>query len=266
MSEKPIIVHGTPGITSEETCASCDCVFEVMVEGNFQPVRCPDCGKYTMACNECDNHNECGKCDEICERINANQPHDVKAEAVDATVPYEGYKPKFDITKAKEDLQLVVDATNVFQTLLQRLDTSDMDDPINDTWQLDKTPTEIFVALLDQTNALRNMIEPQKPSIVETLKAYKEGKMYLRLLHGRNSPDEEMEGIGFDGPTLFCDWVHITYNSSINFGYEKVNDTGPLLPQDNAIFFHKDMIACVEEGATSYYGDWSVDINEERKA
>ena len=184
MSEKPIIVHGTPGIMSEETCGSCDYVFEVMVEGNFQPVRCPECGKYTMACNECDNHNECGKCTEITRWINANQSHDVKWE----------------------DL-----------------------------------------------------------SFIGKLKHNKDaGKIKITLSSGRGHHNDTADD-NIPSITLYVDWFHATYCSTLNIG-ALGEDYADCTIENEGIGFFNEYIAVKEAGVTIYYGDFTVDINEERKA
>ena len=83
-----------------------------------------------------------------------------------------------------------------------------------------------------------------------------EGKLYLQLLHGRKSPDEEMEDWGFTGPLIgplkFC---HVTYNSTINLGFENGQETGPMFDRDG-FGFHEDMI--FYDG--SYYGDWELKL------
>lgn len=180
MSEKPIMIDQQ---LSEETCDSCDHVFEVAVTGNFQPVRCPDCGSYTMACNECDNHSECTKCTEIIRRINANQSHDVEWE----------------------DL-----------------------------------------------------------SFIGKLKHNKDaGKLKIILTSGRLDPNEAVSK-EYPAVTLYVDWLHATYHSTLSIG-ALGEDYADCTIENEGISFFNEYIAVKESGVTTYYGDFTVDINEERK-
>lgn len=55
--------------------------------------------------------------------------------------------------------------------------------------------------------------------IVPNGQALQAGKVYLKLLHGRNSPDENLDEWGFQGPTFGpLDWFHITYLQTYRFG------------------------------------------------
>jgi hypothetical protein len=77
-------------------------------------------------------------------------------------------------------------------------------------------------------------------------------KMYLRLFHGRTSPDEELNGWGSDGP-LFgpLQWAHLTYMSDFKI-LHKWNHNA-----DNySLHFDTTEDMVVYEG--KYYGDWSV--------
>ena len=68
--------------------------------------------------------------------------------------------------------------------------------------------------------------------------------VYLEFFHGRNNPDEDMDGWGFDGPVIGpFPFVHITYGYDIKLG---LIDSSPY--QDP---FINEMLA----GA--YYGDIS---------
>lgn len=81
--------------------------------------------------------------------------------------------------------------------------------------------------------------------------------MYLRLLHGRSDPKQQMEDWGDDGPCLGpFDWIRVTYNSTIGFGAGEF-ETGPLLGGDDPIYFHNDMLFYDD----MYYGDWEVFVH-----
>ena len=68
--------------------------------------------------------------------------------------------------------------------------------------------------------------------------------LYLRLLHGRNSPDEEMSDWGFQGPVLGpLDYVHVTYSSHVNIGEEY-----------DHLYIYEGLLVYDEK----YYGDWEV--------
>lgn len=84
--------------------------------------------------------------------------------------------------------------------------------------------------------------------------------MYLALFHGRESPDEQMDDWGFNGPLIGpIIWCHTTYATDIKIAFvshdeeKKYFDTadhpdGHVIPiVDDLIFF-----------AGSYYGDWTV--------
>ena len=46
------------------------------------------------------------------------------------------------------------------------------------------------------------------------------GKMYVQLLHGRKTVDEELDDWGYDGPCLGpIEWMHITYNNTLNIKF-----------------------------------------------
>ena len=92
--------------------------------------------------------------------------------------------------------------------------------------------------------------------LIETLKNFK-GKLALRLTHGRNDPDESLDDWGFNGPILYFDWIHFTYNSSINIGYGS-EETGPMQGDSDELYFHNDMIAVNSAGVIEYFGDWEI--------
>ena len=44
------------------------------------------------------------------------------------------------------------------------------------------------------------------------------GKLYLRLFHGRNAVDEQLDDWGFDGPTIGpLSFVHVTFMRDVKF-------------------------------------------------
>jgi len=78
------------------------------------------------------------------------------------------------------------------------------------------------------------------------------GRMYLKLLHGRNNPDENLDNWGFNGPVFGpLDWFHITYLQTYRFG------RGPL---EAEIAVTADMF--VWDG--KYYGDAEVFVADKR--
>lgn len=94
--------------------------------------------------------------------------------------------------------------------------------------------------------------------------------MRLMLMHGRNSPTEEMNDWGFQGPTLDgVEAVHFTYGlSTVRVWFvdvasrEKAQEiTGWEECEDNALEmqFHEDLV--MAQG--KYYGDWEVRLFDE---
>ena len=82
------------------------------------------------------------------------------------------------------------------------------------------------------------------------------GKMYIQLLHGRKTVDEELEDWGYDGPCLGpIEWMHITYNNTLNIQF--VGETEPTdicLSEKDGLCLTTDFF--YYNG--SYYGDWEV--------
>ena len=71
--------------------------------------------------------------------------------------------------------------------------------------------------------------------------------VYLKLFHGRNTPDEELEGWGFGGPTLGpLNYVHMTYGDNVKVGWGD--------REEDMFSLWEDMI-CYDG---KWYGDWSV--------
>ena len=68
--------------------------------------------------------------------------------------------------------------------------------------------------------------------------------VYLELFHGRMTPEEELDGWGFEGPVLGpLPFVHITYGFHIKF------------EEDFDLYVHKSGLVFFEG---CYYGDFSI--------
>lgn len=107
------------------------------------------------------------------------------------------------------------------------------------------------------------MLTPEEGAkIIQSMKAYRTGKLALHLMHGRDTVTEEMPDWGYEGPILFCDWMHITYNTHIGIGWGQ-EETGPLSKENGCIWFENEMIAINNDGVTQYYGDWEIVPAEE---
>lgn len=73
--------------------------------------------------------------------------------------------------------------------------------------------------------------------------------VYLRLLHGRNEPEERLKDWGFDGPVLGpFQAVHFTYINQIR--------CIPFIDQDDEIEFEVHDTFLVYDG--KYYGDFEI--------
>lgn len=70
--------------------------------------------------------------------------------------------------------------------------------------------------------------------------------VYLHLFHGRDTDEEDMEDMGYDGPTLGpFPFVHTTYGNDLKIGDEAMS------------FIKVSPGGCIMwEG--KFYGDWSV--------
>lgn len=71
--------------------------------------------------------------------------------------------------------------------------------------------------------ATRRLEESERRSIAALLApegaSLQAGKTYLKLLHGRNTTEENLDEWGFAGPTFGpLDWFHITYLQTYRFG------------------------------------------------
>lgn len=106
-----------------------------------------------------------------------------------------------------------------------------------------------------------------------------EAGVYLKLFHGRNAVDEELDDWGFDGPEIGpLEYVHVTYMCDIKFAMSysvaakffpdeaeehaewcAVNE----IPLDRYKIYHYLGIheaLVVHDG--KFYGDWSVYVPE----
>ena len=97
-----------------------------------------------------------------------------------------------------------------------------------------------------------------------TIKRYMHDKlpempgMYLKLLHGRQSADEEMNDWGADGPWIGpLKWFHCTYLSDIGLGFaggEELTALSHSIDVPLPIYFCQGMIYF--DGM--YFGDWEL--------
>lgn len=82
--------------------------------------------------------------------------------------------------------------------------------------------------------------------------------MYLGLLHGRDHPNAQMDGWGFNGPLIGpLRWYHTTYLHDIKIEFE--SDVDAALYFDHAyasaeLGTHGDLLILDDK----YYGDWTV--------
>ena len=84
--------------------------------------------------------------------------------------------------------------------------------------------------------------------------------LYLAMLHGRGSPDEQMSDWGYSGPLIGpLNWCHTTYATEIKIEF-KDNDCEARYfrftdsPHCHVLQIHNDLLVY----ARSYYGDWTV--------
>lgn len=84
--------------------------------------------------------------------------------------------------------------------------------------------------------------------------------MYLALLHGRKSPDEQMSGWGFTGPLIGpLNWFHTTYATDAKLEFKNSHDEAKYFrftcsPDCHEVPIRDDLMVY----AGSYYGDWTV--------
>lgn len=82
--------------------------------------------------------------------------------------------------------------------------------------------------------------------------------LYLGLFHGRNTPDEEMDNWGFEGPQFGpLEFAHTTYAADVKLRFERREDEQLFFPDTNS-----DPWLPIEDGLIvyngKYYGDWTV--------
>ena len=82
--------------------------------------------------------------------------------------------------------------------------------------------------------------------------------LYLGLFHGRDTPDEDMNEWGFEGPMIGpLRWVHTTYAFTIRIEFVHESDalryfSSAEVEQD--LTFSGDMLAFGDQ----FFGDWTV--------
>lgn len=80
--------------------------------------------------------------------------------------------------------------------------------------------------------------------------------LYLKLIHGRNSPTEQLDDWGFQGPTLGpFHWIHSTYATHVRCGWDANGD-------EICLDYSGDLLT--HEG--KYYGDWEVTTKEDARS
>ncbi|RWB08801.1 MAG: hypothetical protein EOQ39_18690 [Mesorhizobium sp.] len=100
--------------------------------------------------------------------------------------------------------------------------------------------------------------------------------VYLHLFHGRDTATEDMDGFGYEGPTLGpFKYVHLTYMSDLKFSMEKIafsqafpeefNDwveKGFSNADGEFCEWHFDQVGDLIKFKGKFYGDWSVTSDE----
>ncbi len=88
--------------------------------------------------------------------------------------------------------------------------------------------------------------------------------LYLKLFHGRDSPNQDMDDWGFEGPTIGpLSFVHTTYATDIKVCFANEETERKFFP--NNTLSYPDSVtfpvveACIEFNG-KFYGDWSVTI------
>lgn len=91
--------------------------------------------------------------------------------------------------------------------------------------------------------------------LVKNPEKLQSGQMYLRLFHGRDDPEENMDGWGYDGPVFGpLKFAQVTYMTNIGIASIDGRETGPMLSTTDPMFFKGDLL----QYDGKYYGDWSV--------
>jgi len=86
--------------------------------------------------------------------------------------------------------------------------------------------------------------------------------IFLKLFHGRDSPKEDMDDWGYDGPTIGpLQYVHTTYATDVKVCFADAEterkffpDETPCFPDSRQFPINDDCI----EFDKKLYGDWSV--------
>lgn len=82
--------------------------------------------------------------------------------------------------------------------------------------------------------------------------------LYLGLFHGRDDPNEQMHGWGFNGPAIGpLVWCHTTYANDVKIEFEFAGDAKRYFGDDSTqqdFGIKGDMLMY----AGKYYGDWTV--------
>ena len=103
-----------------------------------------------------------------------------------------------------------------------------------------------------------NQPEIAKPKMPEYGQSPAKPGLYLGLFHGRDDPNQTMDGWGFHGPAIGpLEWCHTTYAHEIKLEFECKGDEKTYFADDcvqTVIGFLDDMV--VFDG--KYYGDWTV--------
>ena len=82
--------------------------------------------------------------------------------------------------------------------------------------------------------------------------------MYLKLLHGRSTIDEEMNDWGDDGPWVGpLEWFHCTYLTDVGLGFAEGKELSTMRPSDDypsPMYLYEGLL--YYDGI--YYGDWEL--------
>ena len=82
--------------------------------------------------------------------------------------------------------------------------------------------------------------------------------LYLGLFHGRHRPSQQMDGWGFDGPTIGpLKWCHTTYAAHIKLEFEEPSDAVEYFGVEEA-YCDMDLEGDMLTFGGMYYGDWTV--------
>ena len=109
-------------------------------------------------------------------------------------------------------------------------------------------------------NNIRDFGADNEVTIIPTYNETKNLKpgLYLGLMHGRDTVDQDMDGWGFNGPVIGpLNYVHTTYGSELKL--EFVDEVDRLMYFGDA---PQEVIAVHTDGLLmyggKYYGDWTV--------